>query len=217
MKRITLSFDNGPTPGVTEEVLATLREHGAKATFFVVGSNLRDPRAAALLDRIAADGHWIGTHTLTHSIAFGESDEAGYIEREIGEPQRMIGAYSHPEKLFRPYGNRGIIGPHLFSESAIDYLLAEKQTCVLWNSVPHDWDDPENWIDRLLADVDRQEWTVAVLHDINDAAVLRLDELLTRLRKHGAELTQAFPDDVIVTRAGALVTLKDEYVMGRTA
>ncbi|MDR5756317.1 polysaccharide deacetylase family protein [Caballeronia sp. LZ035] len=215
MKRISLSFDNGPTPGVTEQVLATLRRHDVKATFFVVGSNLRDPRAAALLDAIAADGHWIGTHTLTHSVALGESDEPGYVEREIGEPQTMIGAHSHVEKLFRPYGNLGILGPHLFSEHAVDYLLAHKQTSVLWNSVPHDWDDPANWVDRLLADVDAQDWTVAVLHDIEGAAVLRLHELLTRLKAQHVEITQAFPDAVIATRAGAPVSLNDAYVMGR--
>ncbi|HVE10536.1 MAG TPA: polysaccharide deacetylase family protein [Paraburkholderia sp.] len=217
MKKITLTFDNGPTPGVTEPVLEILRRRGVKATFFVIGGNLSDPRARSLLDDIAADGHWIGTHTLTHSIALGESTEPGYVEREIGEPQRLIGTHSHAQKLFRPYGNLGLIGEHLFSEHAISWLLEHKQTCVLWNSVPHDWDDQAHWVERCLDDVARQDWTVAVLHDIADAALARLDELLGRLQTAQVEIVQDFPDDVIVTRAGMPVSLRDEYVAGRSA
>ncbi len=41
--KVTLTFDNGPTPGVTEDVLDVLRQHDLRAIFFVVGSNLRDP------------------------------------------------------------------------------------------------------------------------------------------------------------------------------
>ena len=43
MPRLTLTFDNGPTPGVTEQVLATLAERGLRATFFVVGEKLKQP------------------------------------------------------------------------------------------------------------------------------------------------------------------------------
>jgi peptidoglycan/xylan/chitin deacetylase (PgdA/CDA1 family) len=92
MKRIALTFDNGPTPEVTGAVLAILRARGIKATFFVVGASLADPRGPALLDEIAAEGHWIGTHTLTHSIAFGECNEPGYAAREISEPQASLRA-----------------------------------------------------------------------------------------------------------------------------
>jgi peptidoglycan-N-acetylglucosamine deacetylase len=217
MKKITLTFDNGPTPGITEAVLETLRRHGVKATFFVIGGNLADARARSLLDDIAADGHWIGTHTLTHSVALGESNEPGYVEREIGEPQRLIGAHSHPQKLFRPYGNLGLIGEHLFSEQAVSWLLEHRQTCVLWNSVPHDWDDQAHWVERCLDDVARQDWTVVVLHDIADAALARLDELLSRLRADHVDIVQDFPDEVIVTRAGLPVSLRDAYVAGRNA
>jgi len=217
MKRVTLTFDNGPTPGITERVLDVLRERAIHATFFVIGSNLADPRAFALLDAIAADGHWIGTHTLTHSIALGEATEPGYAAREIGEPQRLIGRYSRPEKLFRPYGNLGLIGEHLLSEDALAYLLEHRQTCVLWNSVPHDWDDQQHWVERCVADVARQDWTVVVLHDIDDAVLARLPELLDRLAAAGVEIVQDFPDDVILTRDGATVSLEPGHVAGRLA
>jgi peptidoglycan-N-acetylglucosamine deacetylase len=216
MKKITLTFDNGPTPGITEPILEILRRRGVKATFFVIGANLSEPRALSLLDDIAAAGHWIGTHTLTHSVALGESNEPDYVEREIGEPQQLIGTHSHAEKLFRPYGNLGLIGQHLLSEQAVAYLLAHRQTCVLWNSVPHDWDDQAHWVERCLEDVAQQDWTVAVLHDIADAALARLDELLDRLQAAKVEIVQDFPDKVIVTRGGAPISLRDEYVAGRS-
>jgi peptidoglycan/xylan/chitin deacetylase (PgdA/CDA1 family) len=66
LKRLTLTFDNGPTPGITERVLDILARHGWPATFFVIGRQLRDPAAAALLPKIEQAGHRIGNHTLNH-------------------------------------------------------------------------------------------------------------------------------------------------------
>src|SRR5579863_1093917 len=130
-------------------------------------------------------------------MAFGECNEPGYVAREIGESQRLIGSHSHAEKLFRPYGNLGLIGEHPLSEDALAYLLEHRQTCVLWNSVPHDWDEPERWVERCLADVGHQDWTVVVLHNIESAALARLPELLDRLGPAGVEIVQDFPDDVV--------------------
>ena len=59
LKRITLSFDNGPDPETTPFVLDVLARRGIKTTFFVVGQNLAKTRAPA--ERAVAEGHWIGT------------------------------------------------------------------------------------------------------------------------------------------------------------
>ena len=64
--RITLTFDNGPTPGVTDDVLEVLAQHDVPATFFVVGDRLRQPTGRALAERAKSEGHRIGNHTLTH-------------------------------------------------------------------------------------------------------------------------------------------------------
>jgi peptidoglycan/xylan/chitin deacetylase (PgdA/CDA1 family) len=61
--RLTLTFDNGPTPGVTERVLEILARHGVRTTFFVIGQKLLDKSAAALLGEIKSAGHRIGNHT----------------------------------------------------------------------------------------------------------------------------------------------------------
>lgn len=63
-KTIALTFDDGPDPQWTPQILDVLRKHGAKATFFVLGSEVA--RAPDLTRRIAADGHELGVHTFTH-------------------------------------------------------------------------------------------------------------------------------------------------------
>ena len=122
MNRVTLSFDNGPTPGITEGVLEVLARHGLFSTFFVIGQRLEAPRNAALLQAISAAGHWIGNHTWSHSVAFGDRPDEAYAREEIDRAQALIGEFADQEKLFRPYGNYGLLGRHLFSHSALSYL-----------------------------------------------------------------------------------------------
>src|ERR1700736_2141830 len=82
--KVTLTFDNGPTPGVTEAVLDALASRQVLSTFFVVGQQLPRPGARDLAVRAWAEGHWIGNHTMTHSVAFGAQDDAAAPEAEIG-------------------------------------------------------------------------------------------------------------------------------------
>src|SRR5579872_4396532 len=106
-RRITLTFDNGPVPGVTERVLDILEQRRMRSTFFVIGRNLDNPAAAGLLRQAHAAGHWIGNHTLSHTVALGDRPELDYAVSEIEGAQQRMGQCSHPEKLFRPYGNSG--------------------------------------------------------------------------------------------------------------
>jgi len=212
MKRVTLSFDNGPTPDVTERVLDILDRAGIRSTFFVIGRKLEDSSAAALMRQAHAAGHWIGNHTLTHSIALGERPDAAYAATEIGETQARIGALAHPAKLFRPYGKSGLTGAHLFSRAAKAYLLEERYCTVLWSSVPGDWRDPDGWVDRCVADVQAQDWAAIVLHDIVGACLARLPELLERLSALGVVWRQDFPESVVMTRDGETINLPDAYV-----
>jgi peptidoglycan/xylan/chitin deacetylase (PgdA/CDA1 family) len=211
-RRVTLTFDNGPTPGVTSGVLDALARRGIRATFFVVGNRLADEGARALMHDAHAAGHWIGNHTLTHSVPFGEEPDAAAVTREIEETQARIGACAHPEKLFRPYGKSGRIGPHLLSRAALSLLVAGKYCCVIWTSVPGDWRDREGWVARAVADVEAADWTVMVLHDIDNGCLPRLDELISRLDALGVEFRQDFPDSVVLTRAGREVSMSPSYL-----
>ncbi|GDX48522.1 polysaccharide deacetylase [Bacteroidota bacterium] len=63
-KTIYLTFDDGPTPGITEWTLDTLAKHNARATFFLVGDNI--VRYPGMVKSITASGHHVGNHTQNH-------------------------------------------------------------------------------------------------------------------------------------------------------
>jgi peptidoglycan/xylan/chitin deacetylase (PgdA/CDA1 family) len=216
-RRLTLSFDNGPSPDVTPEVLDVLASFGVTATFFVCGKDVRGARHRAILARANAQGHRIGNHTLTHSIELGTTDDADVARREIGEAQDALGDLAAPERWFRPYGGGGVLGPRLLSPSAVRFLCAGGYTCVLWNSVPRDWEDPVGWPERALADVRRQAWTVLVLHDIPSGAMDALPRFLERALAEGVTIAAEFPADVVPIERGRIVGSLAEIVAGEPA
>jgi peptidoglycan/xylan/chitin deacetylase (PgdA/CDA1 family) len=211
-RRVTLTFDNGPTPAITDRVLEILDREGIYSTFFVIGRNLVQPAATSLAREAHAAGHWIGNHTFSHSVALGDRPDPDYAAYEIGNAQRCIADLSHPDKLFRPYGNSGLIGPHLLSPAAVAYLLANGFRTILWNSVPGDWKDAAGWVERCVAQVLENDWSVVVLHDIEDGCLSRLSELLLRLNDLGVTYEQDYPQSVVLTRAGKIVNMSPEYV-----
>lgn len=201
MGRLTLTFDNGPEPGVTEAVLDALAARGLRATFFPIGRKLADPAARALAERAHAEGHWIGNHTWSHAEPLGRrSAEAGL--EEIARAQDALGTLAHPDRLFRPNGGGGALGPHLLSSGAAGALCAEGYTCVLWNAVPRDWAEPDAWPARALKALAAQPWTVLVLHDLPTGAMRHLPGFLDDAAAEGAEFRQGFPDACVPLRRG---------------
>ena len=63
-KEIFLTFDDGPTPEITQFVLSELKKYNAKATFFCIGKNIK--YYPEIFNEIIADGHSIGNHTQNH-------------------------------------------------------------------------------------------------------------------------------------------------------
>ena len=215
--RFTLTFDNGPTPGITERVLEILARYGIRTTFFVIGQKLLNKSSAALLHEIKSGGHWIGNHTLTHTVAFGEHRGAQEALREIEEAQSLIGTWPGQEKLFRPYGKDGLLGPHIFSAAALSHLRRNAYTTVIWDTVPGDWRQPDVWDAACLTALNRTAWPVVVLHDIADACLARLPDFLGRIADLGISVEQAFPDSVVVTRHGRFVTVPGALVANAPA
>lgn len=200
-KKVSLTFDNGPTPGVTEAVLDTLSRHGIAATFFVVGANIDNPAGRALIGRILAEGHRLGNHTYSHTVLFGaEPDQAKVIE-EIEHTQALLGDMGS-ERLFRPYGGGGNLDKRVMSRTAYDYLRANGYTMVLWNSIPEDWLNPEGWPDTARGQIAGQEWTVTVIHDLPTGAMESLDRFLTTARDDGVEFRTDFPEHLVPLLAG---------------
>jgi peptidoglycan-N-acetylglucosamine deacetylase len=199
---VTLTFDNGPTPGVTDRVLDVLARHAAPATFFVVGSNLADPAGpeATLVQRAVAEGHAVGGHTWSHEVPFGLLPAAD-LDRELDDTQALVARLGGDGRLFRPFGD-GEMDERLMSEHGARRLRDGGYTCVLWTSVPGDWRDPEGWVDVAMADVEARPWSVVVLHDLPVGCADGLDEFLTRLRDRGAALRHGTPDACTPLRAG---------------
>ncbi|MGH9134111.1 MAG: polysaccharide deacetylase family protein [Ilumatobacteraceae bacterium] len=198
---VSITFDNGPTPAVTERVLDILGARGVGATFFVLGSNLSDPDGRRAAIRAVAEGHRVGGHTWSHSIPFGEAAE-DVVDAELDRTSEAVAAIGGDPLLFRPYGAGGVIDERLMSKHGADRLRAGGYTCVLWNSVPGDWED-DGWLERALDDVPSHPWTVVALHDTPVGAADRLDEFLDRLEALGARFSQETPDECTPIRAGA--------------
>ncbi|HYC56276.1 MAG TPA: polysaccharide deacetylase family protein [Candidatus Binatia bacterium] len=203
-KPVSLSFDNGPWPGVTDRVLDLLAERSILTTFFVVGDRLRDTDRRKLAERAFEEGHWIGNHTMTHSVQLGPGGGDDVLEREIGATQNLIGPLAHESRWFRPYGAGGELNPDLLSEQAVHYLQRGGYSCVLWSSVPRDWEPSVDWVDRCMIDASRQDWPLVVLHDLPGCCIDRLPELLDRLEAGGFETRQDFPPSCVPIRAGAV-------------
>lgn len=203
-RTVTLSFDNGPSE-VTPAVLDILGDRGIKTTFFVIGDQLRHPGALQILQRAAGDGHWIGNHTMTHSIQFGDSEDPELPEKEIGANQALIGPLAHPDKLFRPSGGGGILDDRVLSPTAVRYLEQHGYTCVLWNCIPHDWDDPQRWVQRCLTDILTRQWSLVVIHDLPTGAMDHLPRLLDEFESRGIQVVQHFPPDCVPIQAGQRV------------
>ncbi len=209
---LTLTFDNGPEPDVTPHVLDVLRRRNIRSTFFVIGKNLAMPGRRALSERAKAEAHWIGNHTWTHSGPLGNRGEHGVAEKEITRTQDEIGPLSDPRRLFRPQGGGGNLGSHLLNSQAADLLKRGHYTCVLWNAIPRDWDDPDGWVDRALDQVKEREWTLMVLHDIASGAMRHLERFLDRIGETGGRLRQDFPPDCVPMVEGMASGGFDRYV-----
>ncbi|OJZ69967.1 hypothetical protein BRW65_21625 [Mycobacterium paraffinicum] len=206
--KITLTFDNGPTAGVTDEVLNVLADRELSAIFFVVGQSVRSPMGRGLLERAVREGHRIGNHSFTHGRPLGELSAAETIH-EIGGAQEILDEFGDADRYFRPWGTEGALERRCLNATAVDHLVAEQYTCVLWNSVPRDWVDPRGWVGRALTDAHSQRHTVVVLHDLPTGAMEQLPRFLDELDESGIEVTTDLPDDCVPIVRGHVRTPVD--------
>jgi peptidoglycan-N-acetylglucosamine deacetylase len=209
---LTLSFDNGPEPEITPLVLDVLARRKLRATFFVIGQKLAQREARVLAERAQAEGHIIGNHSYTHSLPLGLRTEPDIAEREIGRTQDVMGALAHPKKYFRPFGGGGNLDERLLNPSVVEFLQRGRYTCVLWNAIPRDWDDPDGWVDRALAQCRQQPWTLMVLHDLPTGAMRHLDRFLDAVGEAGGRIRQDFPPVCVPIVEGIPVLPLDDYI-----
>ena len=155
-----------------------------------------------LAERAAREGHRIGNHSLTHSTPLGVNDDAGEAEREIDGMQALLGDLVPGERFFRPFGGGGKIDRNLLGPRALERLVRGAYTCVLWSSVPRDWENPSGWPDVCLAQLEARPWSVVVLHDLPTGAMDRLPGFLDELDARGIEVVHELPDDCVPLRVG---------------
>lgn len=121
-KAVYLTFDDGPVPKVTPWVLDVLDEYGIKATFFMVGDNVRKhPEVFAM---VKARGHRIGNHTFNHirGLDYWSDNYLANVEK--------ANDYLHTD-LFRP--------PHGFMRMIQYKVLHQRYQMVMWDVVTRDY------------------------------------------------------------------------------
>lgn len=158
---LALTFDDGPNPAWTPQLLEVLAGHGARATFFLLGS--RAQAEPELVRRIAAAGHLIGNHSWSHpNLALsGRAQIREELRQTCDTLQQLTG---NPVRYFRPP-----FGARRPAALAIGRELG--MVPVLWNAMTSDWSDPsgEHIGKRLIARVNRltrRGWAAnIVLHD----------------------------------------------------
>jgi peptidoglycan-N-acetylglucosamine deacetylase len=128
---LALSFDDGPSEA-TPVVLDLLREHGARATLFVVGRYVEE--RPEVVRRAVAEGHELGNHTFDHVDAAYEKDDDALreqIRRTSAAIERAVGA---PPQLIRPpYGKDVARVARLGRELGLEHT-------ILWSAQGWDWD-----------------------------------------------------------------------------
>ena len=225
MKKLTLSFDNGPDPACTRFVLDELAKRKIKASFFVCaeGNPVNAPFKAssaeckAILERARQEGHWIGNHTLTHSLELGTTDDPEIPAKEIGRAQDLMGDLVAEHRFFRPYMGGGIMAKSCFSPESVQYLCDNNYTAVLFNCVPRDWEIPETWPEQAFKEAQALDWMLLIVHDVGmTGAMKQLPRFLDRCEAEGVEIVQEFPLDCTPIVAGELVGNLDGLVCGDT-
>ena len=154
---VYLTFDDGPIPEITPHILAILKEKQVKATFFVVGDNVR--KYPSLLKQIVADGHRVGNHTFHHLPGL-KTSLAEYMQ-DVSACDALLRTYLEEEAhplLRPPYGR---IRPSQFRE-----LRNVGYEIVLWDVLTHDYNSRYS-ADKLLQIVQRytRQGSIVVFHD----------------------------------------------------
>ena len=161
VRAVYLTFDDGPNPQSTPFILDTLRRYGIKATFFMVGDNVR--KYPELYQRIVDEGHQVGNHTYNHLGAFKHWTITYALNAH--KANELIHA-----KLFRP--------PHGWMRRSEYWWLRHAFTIVMWDVVTRDY---SKWLtaEDVVENVKRysRNGSIITFHD----SLKSIDKLQTAL------------------------------------
>ncbi|WP_460746658.1 polysaccharide deacetylase family protein [Nocardiopsis oceani] len=184
-KCVALTFDDGPGQ-YTDELLDMLDEHDAKATFYVLGSNVDS--FTDEVERMAEDGHEVGNHTWDHADLTTISAEE--IEEDLDRTDEAISEITgeDPGTMRPPYGALNDT-----ARDAIDHPV------LLWDVDTLDWQSRDS--DKIL-DVTLDETTdgsVVLFHDIHETSVDAIPDVLEELEDEDYEfvtVSDLFDDEL---------------------
>lgn len=148
-KTVYITFDDGPIPGVTPWVLELLDSFGIKATFFMVGENIR--RNPAVFELVRSRGHVIGNHSLSHIQGLKSSCEDYLVN--VADGAALTGS-----NLFRP--------PHGLMKPAQLRHIRRRYRLVMYDLVTRDYSrklSPEQVFDNVRRFA--RDGSIIVFHD----------------------------------------------------
>ena len=154
--KVYLTFDDGPTPEITQWTLNQLKNYNAKATFFCIGDNVG--KYPETFEKVVKEGHSIGNHTFNHLNGW-KTNTQNYIENAKLFEKEYGKLSTETCKLFRPpYGK---ITP---SQSKILRKMSYK--IIMWDVLSVDFDvtiTPEQCLENVLQNV--KSGSIIVFHD----------------------------------------------------
>ena len=173
--QIALTFDDGPDPVYTLQVSTILREAGAKATFFLVGENMR--KYPAIVEQLLLDGHELGSHSMTHPEIRDLPTRC--LPEEVDAMYRMAlvdGSTAISNRYFRP--PKGVV-----SVALVSHCWKKDIRLIFWNRDPEDYKatSAQEIIEYFDVDPPRQG-DIVLLHDKTAQIVAALPALLARVR-----------------------------------
>lgn len=187
-KTLLLTFDDGPHPRYTDEILAVLKKYNLQGVFFQVGHNIGTVGAdgkvtlgkgAAASTRILEAGSSLGNHSFNHPL-LPKMDAAGYT-KEIGDTDKLLKVVLKGDPvLFRPpYGAE--------NDGILNLVVSNNMKSMIWNIDSMDWADPvaASVAQRVLKEIDKQGRGVILFHDIHRRALDALPGLIEDLQKQG--------------------------------
>jgi chitin deacetylase len=159
-KLVALTFDDGPTPQFTDEILGILKAQDVKATFFLIGGALAENPEAG--KKIVAAGHEVGNHSYSHQRMILVTPS--FVKDEIEKTDALIAAagYSKPAHFRPPYGKKLFALPY--------YLSQHNRLSITWDVEPETFPDVAKSSDAITKYVldNTKSGSIILLHVMYD-------------------------------------------------
>jgi peptidoglycan-N-acetylglucosamine deacetylase len=172
LRQVALTFDDGPHPNHTPLLLDILAQWRARATFYVIGQQVR--RFPDIARRIVAEGHELGNHTWDHPTLsrMGEGAVLSQIDRAQAQIAEVTG--------FMPVSMRPPYGAILAGQSRM-ILSRRAMPTILWSVDPEDWRRPGTSVVARRMLQGARPGGILLAHDIHGATVRAIPEVLEGL------------------------------------